>query len=34
MIVKVGIHSFSLRHHFAYKPDFGAIDFAKMARAH
>jgi sugar phosphate isomerase/epimerase len=34
MIVEVGIHSFSLRHHFAYKPDFGAIDFAKMARAH
>ena len=34
MIVEVCIHSFSLRHHFAYKPDFGAIDFAKMARAH
>ena len=34
MIVEVGIHSFSLRHHFAHKPDFGAIDFAKMARAY
>ena len=34
MIVEVCIHSFSLRHHFAHKPDFGAIDFAKMARAH
>ena len=34
MIVEVGIHSFGLRHHFAHKPDFGAIDFAKMARAH
>ena len=34
MIVEVGIHSFGLRHHFAHKPDFGAIYFAKMARAH
>ena len=34
MIVDVGIHSFSLRHHFAHKPDFDVIDFAKMARAH
>ena len=34
MIVEVGIHSFSLRHHFAHNPDFGAIDFAKMARAY
>ena len=33
MIVEVCIHSFSLRHHFAHKPDFGAIDFAKIARA-
>ena len=33
MIVEPTIHSFSLRQHFAYKPGFDAIEFAKLARS-
>ena len=33
MIVETTIHSFSLWHHFAHKPDFDAIAFAELARS-
>ena len=33
MIVETTIHSFSLWHHFAYKPGFDAIAFAELARS-
>ena len=33
MIVETTIHSFSLWHHFAHKPDFDAIAFADLARS-
>ena len=33
MIVEPTIHSFSLRQHFAHKPGFDAIEFAKLARS-
>ncbi len=33
MIIETTIHSFSLWHHFAHKPDFDAIAFAELARS-
>ena len=33
MIIEPTIHSFSLRQHFAHKPGFDAIEFAKLARS-
>ena len=33
MIIEATIHSFSLWHHFAHKPDFDAIAFAELARS-
>jgi len=33
MIVETTIHSFSLWHHFAHKPGFDSISFAKLARS-
>ena len=33
MIVETTIHSFSLWHHFAHKPEFGSIAFAELARS-
>jgi len=33
VIVEPIIHSFSLRQHFAYKPGFDAIEFAKLAKS-
>ena len=33
MIVEPTIHSFSLKQHFAHKPGFDAIEFAKLARS-